>query len=53
MTHIFATYAFQVGIQSGDIPLGASISLFMFPILAIAAFFVLRGVTRRTKEMAA
>jgi len=53
MTHIFATYAFQVGIQSGDIPLGASVSLFMFPILAIAAFFVLRGVTRRTKEIAA
>jgi len=53
MTHIFATYAFQVGIQSGDIPLGAAISLFMFPILAIAAFFVLRGVTRRTKEIAA
>jgi multiple sugar transport system permease protein len=53
MTHIFATYAFQVGIQSGDIPLGASISLFMFPILAVAAFFVLRGVTKRTKEIAA
>ena len=53
MTHVFATYAFQVGIQSGDIPLGAADSLFMFPILAIAAFFVLRGVTRRTKEIAA
>jgi len=53
MTHVFATYAFQVGIQSGDIPLGAADSLFMFPILAIAAFFVLRGVTRRTKDIAA
>ena len=52
-THLFATYAFQVGIQSGDIPLGASISLFMFPILAVSAFFVLRGVTRRNKEIAA
>jgi multiple sugar transport system permease protein len=51
-THIFGTYAFQVGIQSGDLPLGASVSLFMFPILAIFAIFVLRGVTRRTKEMA-
>ena len=49
-THLFATYAFQVGIQSGDIPLGASVSLFMFPILAVFAFFVLRGVTRRAKE---
>ena len=53
MTHVFATYAFQVGIQSGDIPLGASDSLFMLPILAFAAFFVLRGVTRRSKEIAA
>jgi multiple sugar transport system permease protein len=53
MTHVFATYAFQVGIQSGDIPLGASISLFMLPILATAAYFVLRGVNKRTREMAA
>ena len=53
MTHVFATYAFQVGIQSGDIPLGASVSLFMLPILAVAAFFVLRGVTRRTQEVGA
>ncbi len=53
LTHIFATYSFVVGIQSGDIPLGASVSLFMFPILAIAAFFVLRGVTKRSKEVAA
>jgi multiple sugar transport system permease protein len=53
MTHVFATYAFQIGIQSGDIPLGAADSLFMFPILAFAAFFVLRGVTRRSKEIAA
>ena len=52
MTHVFATYAFQVGIQSGDIPLGASISLFMLPILAVAAYFVLRGVNKRTKEIA-
>lgn len=53
MTHVFATYAFQVGIQSGDIPLGAAVSLFMVPILGIAAFFVLRGVTRRAVEMGA
>ena len=44
MTHVFATYAFVSGIQSGDIPLGAAISLFMVPILGIAAFFVLIGV---------
>jgi multiple sugar transport system permease protein len=53
MTHVFATYAFQVGIQSGDIPLGASVSLFMLPVLAICAFFCLRSVTRRTQEIGA
>jgi multiple sugar transport system permease protein len=51
MTHVFATYAFKLGIQSGDIPLGASVSLFMFPILAVAAVFILRGVHKRAKEM--
>jgi multiple sugar transport system permease protein len=51
MTHVFATWAFQLGIASGDIPLGASVSLFMFPILGIAAFFILRGVRQRGKEI--
>ncbi len=47
MTHVFATYAFLLGIRSGDLPLGAATSLFMFPILAIAAVFILRGVRKR------
>jgi len=51
-THIFGTYAFQVGIQSGDIPLGAAVSLFIFPILAVFSVFVLRGVTKRVRETA-
>lgn len=51
-THLFATYAFSVGIQSGNIPRGAAVSLFMFPILATLAFFVLRDVMKRNKEMA-
>jgi multiple sugar transport system permease protein len=50
-THIFATWAFQLGIASGDIPLGASVSLFMFPILGVSAIFILRGVRRRGKEV--
>jgi multiple sugar transport system permease protein len=50
LTHVFASYAFQVGILSGNIPRGAAVSLFMFPILAVCAFFVLRSVTRRNKE---
>jgi len=50
-THMFATYSFKLGIESGDIPLGAAVSLFMFPILAIAAFFILRMVRRRAQEL--
>jgi multiple sugar transport system permease protein len=53
MTHVFATFAFLNGIRSGDLPLGASISLFMFPILAISAVFILRGVNKRGKEIGA
>ena len=51
MTHVFATWAFKLGIQSGDIPLGASVSLFMFPILGVAAIFILRGVAKRGREI--
>jgi multiple sugar transport system permease protein len=49
-THIFATWAFRVGIEGGDIPLGASVSLFMFPILAIAVIFILRDINKRGNE---
>src|SRR5216683_666187 len=51
MTHVFATYAFLLGIRSGDLPLGASVSLFMFPILAVSAIFVGRGVHRRGRAI--
>ena len=49
-THIFATWAFRIGIEGGDIPLGASVSLFMAPILAVAAIFILRDVNKRGNE---
>jgi multiple sugar transport system permease protein len=49
-THIFATWAFRIGIEGGDIPLGASVSLFMIPILAIAAVFILRDISKRGNE---
>ena len=51
MTHVFATYSFMLGIRSGDLPLGAATSLFMFPILAFAAIFILRGVRKRGREI--
>jgi multiple sugar transport system permease protein len=50
-TQVFATYAFSVGILSGDLPLGASVSLFMLPILAVAATFILRGVIKRGSDV--
>jgi multiple sugar transport system permease protein len=50
-THLFATWAFRVGIEGGDIPLGASVSLFMVPILTVAAIFILRDITRRGSEV--
>jgi len=49
-THVFATYAFKLGIESSDIPLGAAVSLFMFPLLAIAAIFILRDVNKRGNQ---
>jgi len=47
---VFATWAFTLGIWGNDIPLGASVSLFMFPILAIAAIFILRNIRKRGNE---
>jgi len=49
-TQVFATYAFGVGILGGNLPLGASVSLFMVPILTVAAICSLRGVIRRGHE---
>lgn len=50
-THLFATYAFKLGIEGGDIPLGAAVSLFMFPVLALLAFFILRNVRQRAARL--
>ena len=49
-THVFATWSFLLGIEGGDIALGAAVSLFMFPILAVAAIFILRDINRRGNE---
>ena len=50
-TQLFATWAFKVGIESGDIPQGAAVSLFMVPILAVAATFILRDINKRGSEV--
>ena len=51
MTHVFATWSFRVGIEGGDLPLGATVSLFMVPILSVAAIFILRDITKRGSEV--
>ncbi len=40
-THIFGTYAYQIGLQATAIGQGASIALYMFPILAFFAVILL------------
>jgi multiple sugar transport system permease protein len=46
MTHLFATYSFALGLQSGQIGQGAAVSLFLFPILLAVVFVQLRLVRR-------
>jgi multiple sugar transport system permease protein len=41
-THLFGTLAFQTAFQTGRMGLGAAISLFVFPALAILVIFELR-----------
>jgi multiple sugar transport system permease protein len=45
-THLFATLANQIGLQSGKIGEGAAVSLFMFPILVMVVYFQLRFVRK-------
>lgn len=45
-TQVFATYAYQVGLQGTQIGQGAAISLFMFPILCVVVFFTLLSLRR-------
>jgi multiple sugar transport system permease protein len=43
-THLFATLAYQVGLNGGNLGQGAAISLFLFPMLAAVVFFQLRFI---------
>jgi multiple sugar transport system permease protein len=48
MTHLFATYSFALGLQSGQVGQGAAVSLFLFPILLAVVFVQLRLVRKST-----
>ncbi len=40
-THIFGTYAYQIGLSATEIGMGAAIALYMFPILSMFAVILL------------
>jgi multiple sugar transport system permease protein len=45
-THLFATYAYQVGVRTGLLSEGAAISLAMFPLLFLIVIFQLMYIRR-------
>ncbi len=45
-THLFATLAYQVGLNGGNLGQGAAISLFLFPMLAAVVFVQLRYIRK-------
>jgi multiple sugar transport system permease protein len=45
-THVLTSWAFQRGIDGGDIGQGAAMALFLFPLLLAAAVAILRAVRR-------
>jgi multiple sugar transport system permease protein len=45
-THIFGTYAYQIGLSATAIGQGAAIALYMFPILALLAILLLYYLRR-------
>jgi len=47
-TQVLASLAFFTGIDGGDLAAGAAIALFLFPVLAVSAFLLLR-LARRTE----
>ena len=46
-TQVLGSLAFQVGILSGNVGRGAAISLYFFPFLLVATYFLLRFLRRR------
>jgi multiple sugar transport system permease protein len=46
-THLFATLARQVGMETGRLGEGAAISLYLFPVLVMVVYAQLRFVRNR------
>jgi multiple sugar transport system permease protein len=49
-THVIASYAFVTGVISGGLGRGATMSLFLFPVLLVAALILLRNLKARTLD---
>lgn len=47
-THIFGTYAYQIGLSATSIGMGAAIALYMFPVLAVFATLLLIYLRKET-----
>jgi multiple sugar transport system permease protein len=47
-THVISSYAFVTGVLSGGLGRGATISLFLFPVLLLGALFMLRNLKARS-----
>ena len=45
-THLFATLAYQIGLNGGNLGQGAAISLFIFPLLGAVVFMQLRFIRK-------
>jgi len=46
-THIFGTYAYQIGLAATEIGMGAAIALYMFPVLTFFAILLLFYLRRK------
>ena len=46
-THVFGTLAYVRGLMSGEMGMGAAITLFIFPFLAVVSYFQLKNVQSR------
>ncbi len=50
-THLFATLAYRIGLAGSRLGMGAAITLFLFPVLVVGAYVLLR-IVRRGEEYA-
>lgn len=46
-THIFGTYAYQIGLAATEIGMGAAVAIYMFPVLAFFAMLLLFYLRRK------